>query len=88
LGKIKAQPPWLGFFTYMVLDRGEGSPWIKQSVKISFGKNPKEAEAAKARLEAKKAKRRERDTRNKEQINDKRRQECPKKRTERLNVTT
>ena len=39
-----------------------------------FEKDPEEAEAAKARLEAKRAKRRERHTKNKDRINGKRRE--------------
>jgi hypothetical protein len=41
-----------------------------------FEKDPEEAEAAKARLEAKRAKRRENHAKNKEKINAKRRSAC------------
>jgi hypothetical protein len=49
-----------------------------------FEKDPEEAEAAKARLEAKRAKRRERHAKNKEKINAKRREAyVPKNRLDR-----
>jgi len=50
-----------------------------------FEKDPEAAEAAKARLEAKRAKRRERHAKNKDMINAKRRETYLLKNTEKLN---